>query len=128
MHWFTHRTRLFVPRRILPGHGTKPLHAGDNVPLPGSQSPSRTTRRQTWAQHHTRRFDRAELTGRMGLAVSVAVMALVTLTAVFTPSDVLGRSQKARIKAAAAAQLPGAQPAAQEAQPIVPNADADPQA
>lgn len=98
MHWFMHRTRLFETHRLLPGHATVSPHRGDDTPLPGSVSSSRRIRRETWTQQHTRRFDRTELTGRIGLALSVAVMVMVTLMAISSPTHVLERSQAAQLQ------------------------------
>jgi hypothetical protein len=59
-------------------------------------------RRQQWDYQQTWRFHQTELTGRLYVGTAIAVMALVLLSVLSTPSQPLQRAQEnqARIDAA----------------------------
>lgn len=103
MNWFTHRPSS-RSRRLLPGHAHASAYASlDGVPVPGVDASERRRQRVRWGTAQTRRFDRTELTSRVALGVAVAVMALVMLAAMASPTNSLERAHLAQTQADAAA-------------------------
>ena len=92
MNWFTHRTARRRSRRLLPGHAQSASRR-DLPPIPGIDPAERRARRARWGNEQTWRFDRTELTGRIAVALSAAVMMLVVLSALSTPTHALERAQ-----------------------------------